>query len=971
MRYKQFVKIILLLLLGMQLFTTCFAANPNFVLLPFFSNQKKGPVLRPFQGVFKAESDYSNNSNRINTLIKTLFEGPTESEKAAGYLTPIPEKTKLVSVKMKNKDVEIYISKEFLEKASSPDAVIEYMEIAVSNTLIHNLTEEQKPTSVRYWIEDTDGTFKPDTKYTIPGKETLPKHQPQYQPFAAVPSSNTVSPFAPVEGKFPTTRPTGLLSGKRIGINAGHGWWYDANDGWGLQREIMVTGFNEDFNNWQRCLFYTARYLYNAGADVFPSREWDCNTTELIFNNDQGAPVYTETSTISNGWATSSSNGYNSTYRYTSTSGTATTATATWQVIVPLADYYAVYEFNRPSANRVNDAQFIINHSGGQSIVNVNQKILGVPSGFSIDSVDGRWVYIGNYYFDVGTTTITLTNFSQDSSGSVVIADAIRLGGGFATNVTPITQSGGEITKPWWQMAAEYWTKYQGAPASVYDWGSSSTDGASNDWYSRPRHTIWQDCDAHLMIHTNSQGDSTTLSGTASGTNTYIRPDNTSAFMYVFATVVNYQIKSDVRAYWDPTWSATTQSYINYAELAYLESAGIPGALFEVAYYDSPIDGEYLVNQKFDDILGRAFYKGVVRYFYSNPTIAPLPPLNLTVANVGDGTIRLSWIPQTDIIEPTAVPNSYRIYLSTNGKGFDNGVYSSTTSYIYSGLTPNKVYYFQVSALNSGGESMPTETLAVRVKASGTAPILMVYADDRIDTRVGIDRSDPYNPKVNQTFDYIIQHAQAVDAYGAGFDSADHKALAGGAISLAGYQAVIWISGQQSTADTTFSPTEQTLVSSYLDGGGNLFVTGSEIGYDLVYAGSAADSTFYANYLKASFVGDDAGTYNVNTGIGIFSSVSSFSFSNGSGGSYTGSRVTYNVPYPDQIAPFGGSATNLTYSGGAGGNAGIQYNGSFKVIYFGFPFETILSSATRNTVMSNALTFFGVNTRVADWELYN
>ena len=208
---------------GLVLMASLVGAESNNVYLPFYSTKKEGLVSRSSQAVYKNEAGRVNRTDKIQSLLQALFAGPTESEKAAGYQSPIPPKSKLVNIEMKNKDVEVYISKELLENAASPDEIIEYMEIAVADTLIHNLTEDEAPTAVRYWIEDTDGIFRPDTKFTIPGKETLPKHAPKYQPFAAVSPSNTNSPFAPVEGKFPSTRPTGLLSGKRIGINAGHG----------------------------------------------------------------------------------------------------------------------------------------------------------------------------------------------------------------------------------------------------------------------------------------------------------------------------------------------------------------------------------------------------------------------------------------------------------------------------------------------------------------------------------------------------------------------------------------------------------------------------------------------------------------------------------------------------------------------------------------------------------------------------
>ena len=310
MRKKLYVVLCVFFCFGMSYLS----AQEKQVVIPFERAQDRARVRRSSTDVYGA-TGLSNltPADKWKLLVQTLFTGPTEPEKAVGYVSPIPNKTRLISVKVEGKVVEVYLSKEFLQNVSSPDIAIEVMEHAVSDTLLNNFPQNQQPASVKYWIENTDGTFRPDTKYTIPGKENLPMHPPKYQPFAQALSNQEVLPYSysPVEGRVPTTQPTGGLSGKRIGINPGHGWWYDpTSGGWTLQRP-NEDGYIEDIGNWHRSLLYTARYLWNAGAKVFPSREWDLNTVELIFNNDNGAPQYTETGT----WSSSGS-GYNSTYRF-------------------------------------------------------------------------------------------------------------------------------------------------------------------------------------------------------------------------------------------------------------------------------------------------------------------------------------------------------------------------------------------------------------------------------------------------------------------------------------------------------------------------------------------------------------------------------------------------------------------------------------------------------------------------------
>ena len=171
-----------------------------------------------------------------------------------------------------------------------------------------------------------------------------------------------------------------------------------------------------------------------------------------------------------------------------------------------------------------------------------------------------------------------------------------------------------------------------------------------------------------------------------------------------------------------------------------------------------------------------------------------------------------------------------------------------------------------------------------------------------------------------------------------------------GDMSLSAYQAVVWQSGEESSADDTFDTTEQSRVTTYLNGGGKLFVSGAEIGWDLDYLNNGR--LFYNNYLKADYSADDADTYNVTSVPGsMFDGIPAFAFDNGS--------AIYDVDYPDVLNTYGGSTAALSYSGGTGGHAAVVYDGSFQVVNFGFPFEAITDAYRRIEVMTAILDFFG------------
>ncbi len=169
---------------------------------------------------------------------------------------------------------------------------------------------------------------------------------------------------------------------------------------------------------------------------------------------------------------------------------------------------------------------------------------------------------------------------------------------------------------------------------------------------------------------------------------------------------------------------------------------------------------------------------------------------------------------------------------------------------------------------------------------------------------------------------------------------------------------MVWLVGEESSLDETLSTAEQTALQTYLNGGGSLFISGAEIGYDLVSLSGGA--TFFADYLKAGYAGDDADTYTAQGAAGgIFASLGALTFDNGT--------HVYDVDWPDQLSASGGSTVNLTYVGGNGGNAGVEYSGTFKLVHLGFPWETILGSP-RQDVMSAVLDFF-IDNDIENWAI--
>jgi hypothetical protein len=197
-------------------------------------------------------------------------------------------------------------------------------------------------------------------------------------------------------------------------------------------------------------------------------------------------------------------------------------------------------------------------------------------------------------------------------------------------------------------------------------------------------------------------------------------------------------------------------------------------------------------------------------------------------------------------------------------------------------------------------------------------------------------------------FNYIAQHAAAIPT-GFAFDSTSRGALLDNHINLTTYSAVDWLAGAdyQYHGAGGITPDVQAKLTEYLNGGGALLLSGSEVAWDLVSQGLGPD--FYHNWLRAEFIADNAGTHQVSAESGgVFAGLGPFALDDGTHG-------TYNVRWPDRIAPNAGATTALKYEGGTGGVAAIQYAGSYRLIVMGFPLETVYPDSGRQALMSRAL----------------
>lgn len=129
---------------------------------------------------------------------------------------------------------------------------------------------------------------------------------------------------------------------------------------------------------------------------------------------------------------------------------------------------------------------------------------------------------------------------------------------------------------------------------------------------------------------------------------------------------------------------------------------------------------------------------------------------------------------------------------------------------------------------------------------------------------------------------------------------------------------------------------DRTALSSYLDLGGNLYVSGQDLGWDLnENPGDASQTEFYTNYLHANWGGDNAGTFQVNgiRGNPISDQLKFTIYQPG----YDGSSQ-----YPDYFTPANDANTIFEYDNGLG--MGLSYVGDYRLVYTGVGLETFGSS---------------------------
>lgn len=844
------------------------------------------------------------------------------------------------------------------------------------------------------------------------------------------------------------------LNGRYIALWHSHGYYFDMSlDRWEWQRAKLF-GSVEDLSVMAYVIPYLAPMLENSGATVFLPRERDIQVHEVVVDNDISSPN-SELVIHVVGKAEPAGEGFlirdtlftgDNPFRM-GTSLSISDGNAAFIPYIPEKGYYSVsvsYPWLKDNSDKV---RYRINHTGGTTDFIVNQTLGG-----------GTWLYLGTYLFnsDVDQATGSVTVMCEE--GGKAILDAVRFGGGMGNvarrpsstvisnqwslnaNASAAADAPADTVSYTWKLsgkpryleAARYWLQYAGMPDSIVYSPNKGKNDYNDDYMSRaewvnylvnPADTANPSrpgipLDLSLAFHTDAgitPDDSIigtlAIYSTASGEGKF--SDGTSRLASRdLSDIVQTQIVEDISQLFNPDWTRRGLWDRSYYEA---RKPGVPAMLLELLSHQNLADQSYGLDPRFRFHVSRAVYKGILKYLaYNSGTeyiVHPLPVTHMALTPLGGKRVRLSWEPVDDPLEKTAVPASYRIYTRTGESGFDNGKDVPGSSIEIELPAYDTVFSFRVTAVNKGGESFPSETLAAAFSSGATQTVLVVNGFDRISGPAWFDRdgmagvewwndrgvadhynfistgdqydfyrkspwTDDDNPGwgasysdnegrtiAGNTFDYPYIHGKSIMAAGRSFISVSDEIFIDEEFDFAPYCAADLIFGEEKatllSSDTSrkdfriYTPEFILTLEKMAAAGVPVFMSGSYTGTDLQMTG---DTLVMASVKKVLHFKPRTG-HAVRNGQFYATDITHPAFT----GDYTfntaDSPGAYAAEAPDAIEPADkGSLTAFRYTEN-NTSAAVIYRGKPGTVVLGFPFETISSPAERDELMKQVLNF--------------
>lgn len=562
-------------------------------------------------------------------------------------------------------------------------------------------------------------------------------------------------PTAPALVQRGIQAPRGL-GGRHIAMWQSHGYYYNIKSGsWKWQRPFMFQTV-EDLFTQSYVVPLLAPMLENAGANVLLPRERDFHTEEIIIDNDPSEKTssrihgYVEMSgtwkNIFPGFA-DTKEFYNDADRpFTSGSAMQSScdqignSSVSWSADIPSKGEYAVYVTYRSVPSSSTRAKYTVHTLGCDKVLRVNQKM-----------GSGTWVYLGTFEFGKGLRKLLTLESEGSPKGSVIVADAVKIGGGMGNIERKPADSTCVATTsrmPRFAEGARYFMQWSGIPEKVWS-QNEGADDYRDDLMSRgawvgylaggsvanpKKEGLGIPIDMSLAFHTDAgyRKDSSIV-GTLSiytlkcDKSTKLPGNRKSrATCRELADFVQTQVTGDIMAQWNPNWSRRMLWNRSYSES---RTTSTPAVLLELLSHMNFEDMKYGQDPAFRWSVARSCYKAILKYLsmrYAVPyTVQPLPVKDFSVAfdSILDKecSVTLKWRERVDSLEPTATPTLYYVHTRIDGGGWDEGRqaiaeknpqgYCTFTTAIRRG----SIYSFKVVAANDGGLSFPSEILSTGV----------------------------------------------------------------------------------------------------------------------------------------------------------------------------------------------------------------------------------------------------------------
>ncbi|MFP4051009.1 MAG: PKD domain-containing protein [Thermoplasmata archaeon] len=287
---------------------------------------------------------------------------------------------------------------------------------------------------------------------------------------------------------------------------------------------------------------------------------------------------------------------------------------------------------------------------------------------------------------------------------------------------------------------------------------------------------------------------------------------------------------------------------------------------------------------------------------------------NLQIVPKNDLTCKVSW----DTDEPTTSIVKYgSSNVLTREKYHDD--LSTHHEVILTDLVEDTQYNIEVAGHDDAGNSIDNTGIQhFTTPSSDIQPSILVIEDDG-------DAQNYRTALENKGYDYTFEHVSA-----SGLPSSD----------LNNFDITVWIIDGFSD---TLTLEERKLIKDYLEDGGNLYINGEDIGYDI------GDSNFYLDYLHSNYI----------------QGYSDSSIINGLSGDPVSDGLTdleIGGKYADVIEPMGESSS-VVFNYGTGSTAGIKAKTEdYKLVYMGCEyFEGPDGQTDKDSLMENIVSWMDPN----------